>query len=164
MADPNLIVSVRRATPDDAVRLTELFLAFKQETAAVSPIHDALDADAAVTIAAKVVDFLKSGADWVLVAEQDAKKKLIGFVVCHVWRNLPIYAIAEMGYVSELYVKKSVRGLGVGRALVAEAEQTFRERGLDYARIETIRHYTRNQGYYESLGYEPFLIELRKRL
>lgn len=163
-SDADFEVTVAPATRMDAVRVTEMMLGFKQETQRVSPEHDALRDDAAVMLAEKVTAYVTEAGNAILLARDASDDEVVGFIACHVWTNLSIYRIEKMGYISELYVVPSRRRLGVGARLLEEAENYFQGLGLSHARIETITHYKANAAYYESRGYSPFLIELRKKL
>lgn len=53
-----------------------------------------------------------------------------------------------------LYVPEAMRGQGLGRQLVARAEQTALSRGCHSAWLDTFAFQAR--GFYEALGYEVF--------
>jgi len=57
-------------------------------------------------------------------------------------------------FVKYLWVSDGLRGRGVGRELMARAEDRARERGCHSAWLETFSFQAR--GFYEKLGYEEF--------
>jgi ribosomal protein S18 acetylase RimI-like enzyme len=57
-------------------------------------------------------------------------------------------------YLELLWVEEAVRGLGHGRRLVEQAEEKARNRGAQYAYLDTFSFQA--PGFYEKLGYEVF--------
>lgn len=67
-------------------------------------------------------------------------------------------------YVGELIVAADVEGLGIGRALMAAAEQWACERGLEFLTLETGAANSRARGFYRTLGYAEEDVRLTKPL
>ncbi len=67
-------------------------------------------------------------------------------------------------YVGELVVARSAQGRGVGRALMARAEQWGRERGHAYLTLETGAANARARAFYTGLGYLDEDVRLTKPL
>jgi GNAT superfamily N-acetyltransferase len=131
------ILSVRDATPEDATGL--------------EPLLDTLGygADAA-TIADRLRALLAADPTGrVLVA--DAGYELVGFAVLHCTPAL--HRPTPVGRITAIAVLPSVRGRGVGRALLQAAEVYFR--GLGLTRIEVTSGPTHADAYpfYRGLGY-----------
>lgn len=61
------------------------------------------------------------------------------------------HAIADWLEISLLWVDEEVRGQGLGRQLMREAERVARERGCRFARLATSTYQA--PGFYERLGY-----------
>ena len=148
--------------PPELEAAYSLLCAFKEESQRRSPLYDELRSDYRDVLSRYVDDHQARGDRCILVARSG--DGLIGIIVGAIWDYLPFYKIARMGYISDLYVAPAVRGRGIGSALIREMEKWFREQGVEFARIETINAYDGNQRLYERLGYEPFLVELRRRL
>jgi len=139
-----------------------LICTFKEESQTRSPVYDELRPDYR-DVLGRYIDEYQSRNDCVIfVAKVDGT--LIGFIMGSLWNYLPIYRIQQMGYIPELYVVSEFRGRGVGHALVRAMEQWFRAQGMTFVRIETICAYENNESIYQALGYETFLIDLRRRL
>jgi GNAT superfamily N-acetyltransferase len=68
------------------------------------------------------------------------------------------------GYVSELFVRQAVRGGGIGRALLAEAEHLTRAQGLDRMLIGVVAGNDRAETTYLRAGFAPYSRELLKKL
>jgi len=90
----------------------------------------------------------------------------IGWAVFLVEQNalFVVEAQRSYGYIAELYVNESARGLGVGRALIAACEDEARRLGLGQIMIGVLARNARAAGIYERAGYSPYTSELRKYL
>ena len=68
------------------------------------------------------------------------------------------------GFLAELYVVEAARGKGVGRALIAACEGWARGRNLASLRIGLLARNTAALKVYESAGYAPYTLQMRKYL
>jgi ribosomal protein S18 acetylase RimI-like enzyme len=68
------------------------------------------------------------------------------------------------GYVGELVTAEALEGRGVGRALMAAAENWARQRGLSNLTLETGAANIRARKFYEHLGYLEEEVRLTRRL
>ncbi len=150
--------------PSEIEQVVGLMCQFKQESEQVSPVHDKLALDYRLTIQSQLHHYNSQPDCQVLVAKLNKDTGIIGVVIGYIWKYLPIYDIEAMGYISDLYVVPGYRGQGVGKTLVTKLEDWFRERGMLYSRLETIVHYSDNEKTYQKLGYETFIIDMRKKL
>jgi ribosomal protein S18 acetylase RimI-like enzyme len=64
-----------------------------------------------------------------------------------------IWSTGLEAYLQELYVVPSLRGQGIGRALLTEAIELSRERGADGIDLNTGETDTAARGLYESMGF-----------
>lgn len=100
----------------------------------------------------------------VFVAEQDGQ--LVGWCATLVDEG-EVYVVEKerrTGFIAELFVVEDARGLGVGRALIAAAETSFKVRGLPIASIAVLAGNKRAREVYEAAGFETYTIFLRKKL
>jgi ribosomal protein S18 acetylase RimI-like enzyme len=74
--------------------------------------------------------------------------EVIGFV-CN-----RLYHSRSIGHVANLAVRPEFQGRGAGRALLNATLEYFREQGMRYARIETLKQNERARRFYPSLGFE----------
>jgi ribosomal protein S18 acetylase RimI-like enzyme len=71
---------------------------------------------------------------------------------------------ADYAYVSDLVVRSTFRGRGVGRALMRVVEDYARVCGVDVLRVQALARNTGAMGFYERVGFGQFQIEMAKRL
>lgn len=83
------------------------------------------------------------------VAEQDGR--VVGMVGLEAFPAF--HRDGLHGYVTALVVDESVRGSGVGAALMAQAEAWFRELGVKRVNLTTALHREEAHAFYERLGY-----------
>lgn len=100
------------------------------------------------------------------VSRVSAVSGVIGMVQCVV-RHAPqreILVPRAFVHVEEVSVTASARGRGVGRALMARAEDWARERGIATIELNVFSFNTAAQRLYEDLGYRTSSRILRKQL
>jgi ribosomal protein S18 acetylase RimI-like enzyme len=69
-----------------------------------------------------------------------------------------------LGYVSELFVDQDQRALGIGSALLAEAERRFREKGILRMVVSVAEHNHGAVRLYERFGFGPYIRVMLKPL
>ena len=72
-----------------------------------------------------------------LVAETSAPKKIVGFIIGSVEREIPIYRLKEYGFLHDLWVEPEYRNEGVARQMVMLAVEKFKEIGVQQIRLDT---------------------------
>ena len=154
-------LAIRPRTTTDHDALVEQFqgLNVYEEPYAGNRRTDRLGGLDSLTAAQKGVDETGGVA---LVAELD------GRVVGHLFLRIAedaIYVREDLrtyAYVSDLFVREEARGLGIGTALMAEAERFAREHGLRRLMIGVLSGNARAEQLYTRLGFSPHAIELTK--
>lgn len=86
---------------------------------------------------------------WIIVAERDGYA--IGLMTFHALDLL--FEAERLGRITSLIVSEADRGKGIGKMLVAKAEELARESGC--SRVELTSNIRRSEahGFYESLGF-----------
>jgi ribosomal protein S18 acetylase RimI-like enzyme len=97
-----------------------------------------------------------------LVAEQGGA--LAGFLVATVEANIPIYTLAEFGFIHDLWVEPAQRGQGLGGALVEEALRRFRAIGVTQVRLETAAANDTARRLFDSRGFRVGTIDMLRTL
>jgi GNAT superfamily N-acetyltransferase len=72
-----------------------------------------------------------------LVAETSQPRKIVGFVIGTVEREIPIYRLKEFGFLHDLWVEREYRHEGVARQMVMLAVEKFKEMGMAQIRLDT---------------------------
>ena len=101
----------------------------------------------------------------VIVAESGGV--LAGFILFGIDEAFGEYVPDEtrrLGYISDLWVEPGARGLGIARALIAEAEARFQAAGLKRVEIAALAGNSQALGLYQALGYGPYYVMLAKAL
>ncbi len=70
--------------------------------------------------------------------------------------------VRDYGYVSELFVREEMRGRGLGRALLLEAERLTRERGLGHMMLGVITGNAIAERAYARFGFKSYATDLIK--
>ncbi|PZW50345.1 L-amino acid N-acyltransferase YncA [Humitalea rosea] len=100
----------------------------------------------------------------VLVAERAGR--VIGHVFIVMRRDAVFVreALRPYAYVLELFVRAEARGLGIGSALLAEAERFARAQGMARLRIGVLAGNDGAEALYRRSGFAPAVLEMDKPL
>ncbi|HET9014704.1 MAG TPA: GNAT family N-acetyltransferase [Thermomicrobiaceae bacterium] len=152
--------TVRRrvAGPEDRAVILELAQRLAEQ--GMPPWRDAQAMSAFHRRYADAATAASGPLECVLVAEDAGR--LIGFV--HVIETADGLTGEVEGYVATLAVSSSVEGQGVGRTLMAAAEDWSRARGHRLLTLETFAFNDRARRFYGRLGYVEETIKLVKEL
>jgi ribosomal protein S18 acetylase RimI-like enzyme len=137
---------IRIATPSDAGTLARMNAAFNGVT------------DSAEQIAARLVAC--ANIETAILAEVDGQ--VAGFACVRV---VPCVLYAEpYAELTELYVEPAFRRRGLGRALIAYAEQLARARGASELLIMTGTGNAVAQALYRAAGYATYAVALNRKV
>lgn len=156
-------LTIRAARPTDREALLEQFQGLNRFEDAITGDRATDRAGAEASLAHSERRIAESGGHQ-LVAEVD------GAVIGHlflIFANQAPFVHPDRrahGYVSELFVREAVRGGGIGRALLAEAERLTRAEGLDRMLIGVVAGNDRAEQTYLRAGFAPYSRELLKKL
>ncbi len=128
---------VRSATIEDAADIAGLMSQLGY-TADISLIED------------KLREFSGSGTDIVFVAELE--NEVAGCISCHI--TSLFHQKGNSGRITSLVIDRGKRRMGIGRALVAEAEEFFRAKGCIKSEVTSGSHRLETHKFYESLGFQ----------
>jgi len=103
-------------------------------------------------------DALLAGPDTLVLVAEVPELGVVGYLVAY--RQMTLLANGPAVWVGELIVDDRVRRAGVGRTLMARAEDWSRERGAAQVALAT----SRAGEFYRALGYEDSAAYFRKKL
>lgn len=93
-----------------------------------------------------------------LVAQRE--QRIVAFLVGMVEREIPIYTVAEFGFIHDLFVDEGYRNEGVGRQMVMLAIERFRDIGVAQVRLDTAAENEVARSLFRACGFRPSAIEM----
>jgi GNAT superfamily N-acetyltransferase len=156
-------VVIRPARPEDREALIEQFLGLNVHEQAIS--HDRRTDRAGAIDSLDAADRkVEKSNGYRLVAERGGK------IVGHVFLTFQSHAIfvreekRDYAYVAELFVREEARSLGIGYALLREAERLATERGVGHLMIGVLAGNESAERAYARFGFRPYACEMIKPL
>jgi ribosomal protein S18 acetylase RimI-like enzyme len=145
-AEPEPAPEMREANADDAEQLAKLF--------ALLGAHIGPQA-----ILRNLRTLTEAGESVVVIARG---KELLG--ACGLYRTVSAHREQPVGRITVLVVADGVRGCGLGRQLVEEAERRFAELGCELLEVTSNDRLTEAHAFYRHLGYERTSMRFAKPL
>lgn len=102
-----------------------------------------------------------SSRSLILVIELD--EKLVGYLLCHIKKGIPIYQ-EYVGYFSDVYIDKKYHGRGLSTKMFLEAEKWFKKKGLKEMTIGVFQDNPHAHAVYKKWGFTDFSHELKKKI
>jgi ribosomal protein S18 acetylase RimI-like enzyme len=93
-----------------------------------------------------------------------SEERVVGFVIGEIVAEIPVYRTCEFGWVHDLWVQPSVRGRGIGRALMSEALRRFERLGVKQVRGETAAGNEAARRMLGSIGFSASTVEMTRVL
>lgn len=159
------MTEIRQARTEDVDALVDMFQKLTDHVARVSDdvYLTSIESTAAETHQKAFTESVVSSNSIVLIAEN--KHQTIGFLNGHLTRPFTSSAIIQrIGYIENCYVDSSSRQSGVGKQLLAEAEEWFKQNSVSYIDL----HYmTQNAGAaaaWGKMGFVPYRVAARKTI
>jgi ribosomal protein S18 acetylase RimI-like enzyme len=81
----------------------------------------------------------------------------VGFIICCIQMNSPVYRTKWIGYVNDLCVTASMRGRGIGELLVEDAIHWLRENGAESVEVYVARRNDGAQRFWRRVGAREYL-------
>ena len=134
-------IRVRRATPGDSAQVARLLHDFQTEFEEPSPGVETLED--------RYADLIRQREMTVLLSGEGPD----GFVQVRYRPSVYASGPNAHAYLEELYVVPSLRGNGIGRALLEAAMETARDEGATHMELGTAGTDTAARGLYESAGF-----------
>jgi GNAT superfamily N-acetyltransferase len=113
---------------------------------------------------AVLLDGVRKNGGRIFVAEQDGRA--VGWAV-FMLQTAPVYVEEgerQGAIISELFIEEDQRGTGLGRRLMDVCTEEARARGISVLHIGVHARNARARKVYESAGFAPYMLSLRKYL
>ena len=95
-----------------------------------------------------------------LVAEDQTKALLAGFLVATIEREIPIYRLKEFAFIHDLWVEAEYRRSGVARQLVMQSIEQFQKMGVGQIRLDTAANNDAARKLFSECGFRPSVVEM----
>ena len=151
-------ISIREATEDDLPEVVELWgmLARHHET-----ISD--DFKLAWDSKRKWADYLERKFSEIstklVVADEDGD--LVGFMLCLLSPNTPIFKERKIGVITDVYVQEAFRRKGVTNKMLDVAVKWFKKNKVRSVQLAVAHDNLEARAVWRSLGFEPYMIYKR---
>jgi ribosomal protein S18 acetylase RimI-like enzyme len=158
----DFVVTIRKATENDRSAILEGFFALQEYERSMEP-NRADPADIVETYLRDLFADCKDGKAEILVAEVGAGVVgWVGVVPRHVSDDILDHD-REFAYITDLIVLKEYRGQGIGRRLLAAAEEYAAKQGARRLRVGVLSANAAAHRLYHSVGFRDYEVILEKR-
>ena len=94
-----------------------------------------------------------------MVAEEDGQ--IVGFMLCLLEPNVPVYRERKIGVISDVYVKEERRRKGLAKKMFDFAAKWFKKNKVRTVRLKVAADNLEARAAWRMLGFEPFMIDQR---
>jgi len=94
-----------------------------------------------------------------VVAEEDGE--IVGFMLCLLEPNIPVYKEKKIGVVSDVYVKEQRRRKGLAKKMFDFAARWFRKNKVRTVRLNVAADNLEARAAWRMMGFESFMIDKR---
>lgn len=88
------------------------------------------------------------------------RERLAGFLIGTVERSIPIYRVAEFGFIHDLWIEPEYRNEGLARSMALLALERFKALGVTQVRLETAVANDAARSLFTSCGFRPSTQEM----
>lgn len=162
------MVSIKKATPKDSKDIVTLFIEFMKEHEKLvinnNPyfrLHVAKTKNYVQDFRKFILKNIKSKNSIVMYAEENGKPA--GYCLAYIKKNIPIYKINKLGYLSDIFVRKNFRKLGISSKMKDESFKWFVKKGVKYVSIIVYKG-NKARVVYKHWGFKDYLIEMRMNI
>ena len=151
-------VIIREISIDDLCKIKSLWHDLYMEQVSMSPeltlAVDAFD-DWSTSLGTILGRF-----GFVLLAECD--DACCGFIAGRIKVPTPPFQSTPVGFISELYVEPSSRGLGIGKKLLHAAERWFRLNEIETMELQVVQANSSAYSFYQAVGWKVSLLHMTR--
>jgi GNAT superfamily N-acetyltransferase len=163
------MVTIRRACLRDVETIIKLWKEFlKQHDEIVMKGNPRLRPyfirknDAAKVMERFVIKNIRSRNAIIHVAEAEGKP--VGYALSFIKKNNPVYRLERMGHISDLFVIKEYRGLGISSMFKNEAVKWFKRKGVEYISLSVSKENRKAHHIYDRWGFLDYRTEMRMKI
>jgi ribosomal protein S18 acetylase RimI-like enzyme len=157
------MATIRKATPQDRQALELCFTELQNFERTIEPNRVEPEIVAADYIEELFADCVYHNGV-VLIAEEDNRFAGFACVLSQVHSNSVIEKHRDHAYVTDLYVRESSRGRGIGEQLMRAAEEYALACGAARIRVGVLAANNVAHGLYRKLGYRDYEVILEKTI
>jgi len=150
-----ILIEVRDATRKDLKGVTDLWTDLAEHHSKLSD-HFALAWDSRIRWSRYLAAKFKEISTKLVVAEEDGK--IVGFMLCLLSPNVPVYAERKIGVISDVYVLPERRKKGVTKLMFDHAVKWFRKNKVRSIQLGVAAANPDALAVWRSLGFEPFMM------
>lgn len=98
----------------------------------------------------------------VCLAEVDGEHA--GYSVSFIKKTVPVFKMDRIGYISDLFVRKKFRGMGISSRFKDGAVRWFRKKGMKYISLCVYMDNRFAHSIYRKWGFSDYHIEMRRKI
>ncbi len=150
-----ILIEVRDATKSDLRAVTNLWTELAEHHSKLSD-HFNLAWDSRLRWSRYLASKFKEISTKLVVAEEDGR--LVGFMLCLLSPNTPVYAERKIGVISDVYVIPERREKGVTKLMFDHAVQWFRKNKVKSIQLGVAAVNPEALAVWRKMGFEPFIM------
>ena len=92
------------------------------------------------------------------------KDGILGYCLCIIKKNIPIFKVKLLGHIRDLYVEKKYRNQGISSMLINEALEWFKSKNIKHTSIMVSPENPKAHKIYGKWGFNDYHMEMRKKI
>jgi len=154
-SEPMKIVEVRDATKSDLRAVTNLWVELAEYHSELSDIF-ALSWDSRLRWSRYLASKFKEISTKLVVAEEDGK--IVGFMLCLLSPNVPVYAERKVGVISDAFVLPERRKKGIMKLMFDHSVKWFKKNKVKSIQLGVAAVNPDALAVWSKMGFEPHMI------
>lgn len=99
-----------------------------------------------------------------VVAQDSSSAALLGFAVCTIEPEVPIFWVPECGWIHDLWVEPAARRRGIAQGMIDLIAQRFTSLGITQIRLHTAAFNDDARTLFSRSGFRPCVVEMLRTL
>ncbi len=156
-------VRIRRGKLSEAAHIAQLALSLLHYHAQFDPYYTPAD-DAEGAYQSFFRQCMRDAGSLLLVAENAQCGDIAGYALAHIKSRPAIFALRDIGVLSDTFVKESYRQRGIGSAFMRRTVRWFKSRGIAVVELQVHSHNDIGRNVWQALGFRDMMIRQRMEL